>query len=328
MGEVASGRTGTWKGVGGRSRWNGQLGRRRGGGKERGLPRDRGRRPRTRVCLGAVAAARMPRAGPCRSLGARALRRDSIGEVRTRHLRQSQQRSEPGVSGTPRGGRPSSLPSGLTITPQPWDVPAGTRSGTGSSLLPVSGGGRVVQRTQPLCVPRGRCPRRPRSRSGAGQAARPAGPGIQGPGRPAAQTDGDGLSGPTGRSKIVSGPQGPAGDVAGSWPEWAGLALPGRHGPAWPRAAFGGWPWPPGLGPSAAPKQGPGPRRDPALSALGMGVPRVWGPVYRARGMGPRSFRRESRLAQLANSRALRAGPGRAAGAQAPVPPLPGCVTS
>lgn len=83
MGEVASGRTGTWKGVGGRSRWNGQLGRRRGGGKERGLPRDRGRRPRTRVCLGAVAAARMPRAGPCRSLGARALRRDSIGEVRT-----------------------------------------------------------------------------------------------------------------------------------------------------------------------------------------------------------------------------------------------------
>lgn len=133
-----------------------------------------------------------------------------------------------------------------------------------------------MQRTQPLCVPRGRCPRRPRSRSGAGQAARPAGPGIQGPGRPAAQTDGDGLSGPTGRSKIVSGPQGPAGDVAGSWPGWAGLALPGRHGPAWPRAAFGDWPWPPRLGPSAAPKQGPGPRRDPALSALGMGVPRVW----------------------------------------------------
>lgn len=142
MGEVASGRTGTWKGVGGRSRWNGQLGRRRGGGKERGLPRDRGRRPRTRVCLGAVAAARMPRAGPCRSLGARALRRDSIGEVRTRHLRQSQQRLEPGVSGTPRGGCPSFLPSGLTSTPQPWDVPPGTRAGTGSSLLPVSGGGR------------------------------------------------------------------------------------------------------------------------------------------------------------------------------------------
>lgn len=183
-----------------------------------------------------------------------------------------------------------------------------------------------MQRTQLLCVPRGHCPSPSplplRGRPG-GAVSRAGHPGPRG-GPPHRLTDIHGFSSPTGCPKIVSRSRSPARDVAGSWPGWAGLALPREPPPSlvpgsfwWLALASRTWA-------VSCPKTGdlretqhapPWAWGFPGCGVLST-VPEGWVPGASGDSAGWPSCA----IPGLCRS-------GRAARVRAPAPPLPGCVT-